>query len=285
MADETDVEDTLVGLIAAALYPDGTAQPCVAGVPVRIFRGWPSANAQEQAKVGGFVNVSVAARNGVERNTSRYPSEWQTLAPPAKTLTVSVDGNRVSIGGTVSTPQNVAIVTARRAYSYGVQPTDTPTGIATALATLVGADYPGTLSAGPVVTVAGAGNLRARVGGVGTSIRELKRQEKSFQIDIWAPPATLVGQADRWRRDVAKVVVALARYRRIALGDGSTGLIRYERTTNSDGAQEEGLYRRSLFAWVEFPTVETATHAEIIALETSQQGGVSTDSPTRIYNS
>ena len=43
MADQSDVEAALAGLIEAALYPGGAAAPSVLGRLVRIYRGWPVA--------------------------------------------------------------------------------------------------------------------------------------------------------------------------------------------------------------------------------------------------
>lgn len=110
MADEVDVENTLVSLISAALYPNGTAAACAAGVPCKVFRGWRTQQAQTAAIAGNFVNISVATRNGVERNTSnhRYGAYWQVN--PVHTLTATVSDNTITIGGTVSIPQNVVVL-------------------------------------------------------------------------------------------------------------------------------------------------------------------------------
>jgi hypothetical protein len=99
-----DVENALVGVIAAALYPNGTAAACAAGVPCSVFRGWPMQQAETATIAGNFVNVSVASRNGVERNKSnhRYRAYWQI--GPAHTLPVAVSNNANNPFGTRLSP-------------------------------------------------------------------------------------------------------------------------------------------------------------------------------------
>ena len=45
MADVSDIERALTTLAGGILYPQGTTAPSVAGVSIRIFRGWPIAKA------------------------------------------------------------------------------------------------------------------------------------------------------------------------------------------------------------------------------------------------
>jgi len=299
MADETDVENTLVGIIAAALYPNGTSQPCAAGVPCMVFRGWPTTQQQEASKKQNFVNVSVAARNGVERNTARYPLLWQTTTPPVHTLTVHVSGNTITIGGTVSTPQNVIAIVggsaSQKSFSYAVQPGDTLSTIATGLATVIAATFAGTTSSGPVVTVNSTLPVIARIASTGILSQEVGRQEKSFQVTIWAPPCATVGSdADAWRTAVVKIVDQTLRpLIRIVMVDQFYAHIRYERTITIDAAQSEGIYRRDLYYWVEYATTITKTGYEIGIAQTQLQGGtppngdlpLSDDFPTLTDNS
>lgn len=274
MADEVDVENFLVGFIAGVLYPNGTLQPCAAGVACTIFRGWPTQASLGKARSENRVLVSVATRNGVERNTSRYPMTWQQLSPPVHTLTASVRDNVITLGGTVDAvnPQNVVVLIGQtEVYSYRPQGGDTPSAIASALATLIAQDYPGASSNGPSVTINGTGKeVVCRIAGVGIIAREVKRQEKSFQISIWSPPWPDTSKdADYGRTAVAKVLdPALAALIRVVLPDNSYGHIHYERTITLDKAQAEGLYRRDLFYWVEYPTLQTQAAYEIGAART-----------------
>lgn len=273
MADEVDVENGIVAAINAAIYPGGPGTLSAAGVRVDIFRGWPTPIQQEDAKAQSYVNISVATRNGVEKALgSRYPRQWQTSVQPAHTLTATAAGSIITIGGTIATPQNVMVLIGPRggSFSYAVQPGDTLTSIASGLATLMAAQYPGTTSSGSTITVANPnGIVTARVASTGTSLKEVKRQDKSFQIMVWAPPSPNAGDdADALRTAVIKVIdPALAALTFLSFPDGSSGFIRYERTITLDLAQEEGLYRRDLFYWVEYPTVLTETDYEIGAAQ------------------
>lgn len=270
MADESDVEHALVGLITTALYPAGVDQPCRAGLFCKVFRGWPLSPDLETDLRASTAQVSVFSRNGVERVTTRYPREWQLLSIPVRTLTATVSGATVTIGGTVSVPQNVTVLVGRAvAVTHPVQAGDTLATIAGGLAARLTAQGLSAASVGAILTVPSGGLLQARVGAAGTSIRELRRQEKSFQITLWCP-------SPQSRDAVAKIVdPALAALNFIALADGSHGLIRYERTITSDAAERMGEYRRDLFYWIEYPTTETATHFEVTDFVLANQGGQS----------
>jgi hypothetical protein len=275
MADEVDVENTLVSVIVAALYPNGTGAACAAGVPCNVFRGWPTQQAQTAAIAGNYVNISVATRNGVERNTSnhRYGAYWQVN--PTHTLTATVSNNKITIGGTVSVPQNVVVLVGRQfRTSYAVQANDTLASIAAGVAALINDSFSGTTSSGAVVTVNSGFPLTARIAGQGTVITETKRQEKSFQVSIWAPPCNVASSdADAWRTAVVNVVdPTLSSWPRIQLPDQQYGNIHYERSISMDTAQAEGLYRRDLFYWVEYATTLQTTAYEIGSMQTQIQG-------------
>lgn len=269
MADEVDVETTLLGIIVGALYPNGTSQPSSASVAVSVFRGWPTVNQMEAAKnaTSGLVNVSITTRSGSEKNTSRYPINWQqTSVAPVHTLTVSVNNNVITFGGTVAVPQNVLVLIGQnKVYNYAVQANDTLNTIAAAVATLINADFSGTVSSGAVITVASGAAVKARIASSGTVIQEVGRQEKVFQISIWAPPCNVASQdADTWRTAVARIIdPALKKLIRIVLPDQTFAHMKYERTIVMDAAEMQGLYRRDLYFWVEYPTTITQTAYEI----------------------
>ena len=51
------------------------------------------------------------------------------------------------------------------------------------------------------------------------------------------------------------------------LPDGSAARLLYERTSVSDRAQEEGLYRRDLLYSAEYGTTRTGTAAEVVSVD------------------
>lgn len=278
MADQSDVLNAIAQTVAAVIYPNGASQPSAvmvsgAAVPAKIYPGWPIPAALDADLKAGLINISIFAPPGMERNTTRYPRDWGVLTPPAVTLTASVDttGTVITLGGTVSVPQNTAIICNGKAYLYQLQPSDTLASIATALAALVNVATPASAS-GAVITIPGAKSLVARVGGVGTAQREVRRQERLFQITFWCPP---IGPNPSSARDAAVSLVdpILAVTNFLTLADGSSGRLIYVRSTMDDGNEKANCYRRDLFYTVEYGTTQNAPAPEIIVAEGIVQGG------------
>jgi len=96
----------------------------------------------------------------------------------------------------------------------------------------------------------------------GVSIREIRRQTRTFQITVWA------SCFDR-RDPVAKAIdSALAAVTRLTLADGSQGVMTYVNSTQDDDQQKQGIYRRDLFYSVNYATTQTeadyaVTHTQI----------------------
>ena len=277
MSDLSEVEQVLVSAIAQIVYPNGTGQPSIAGTRVDIYRGWPIPADLDQDLAAGIVNISVFP-NDNERNTTRYPREWISLPLVVPALTLTVAGNTITVGGTPSSPLNAALIVNGRAYVYPVQPGDTTTSIATGLAaTIVGEAYTAedgntiytdearnaytgeAASFGPVITVPGNPRIVARVGAVGTAVREVRRQKRTFQITFWCPDPAV--------RDliVKPVDAALTEIDFLILPDGTAGRMIYEKSHVSDRVEREGLYRRDLFYSVEYATTDSMATAQIVA--------------------
>ena len=98
MADLAEVEQVIVGVIAAALYPDGTASPSAIGEPVRVYRGWPEPNRLDADLAAGTLNVSVYPQE-MEHRTTRYTPDEIDLPRDPPTLTLTVIGDTVTVGG------------------------------------------------------------------------------------------------------------------------------------------------------------------------------------------
>jgi hypothetical protein len=88
-------------------------------------------------------------------------------------------------------------------------------------------------------------------GTTGTSTREVRRQNKQFQITIWAPTPTL-------RDAIAKQVdLALAVTSRFALPDDSQAILTYVNATQNDQQQKVAIYRRDFFYAANYAIVQT----------------------------
>lgn len=269
MADISDVLNAIVAAINNVVYPNGTSQPSILGsATVRVYPGWPTSSLDGDL-TAGTANISVFPRN-IGRNTTRYPRDWQEKTAPVHTLTMTVDGNEVTVGGTFSTAvaQNTVVIVDDVLFQYSCQAGDTPASIATALAALINAQFEASASDG-VITVPAAHSLVARVGGYGVGITEVRRQWDTIQISFWCnSPA---------QRDAlaAPVDAALAAINFISLADGTTGRLRAQWTgagPYDDKPQKEVLYVRHLFYDVEYGTTITSQVAEAIGVTTTTQG-------------
>ena len=262
MADVSDVVNTITGLCAGLIYPNGTgsSSPSVCGVDAYVYPGWPVPAQFESAVANKRCIVSVYPWAG-ERNTTRYLQKWRTANINTPTLTLTPSGLTATIAGTIppsSNPHHVCIFVNKFPYVYAVQPTDTLVTVMTALAALISAVLPGVTQSGPSLTVPATAILGAcRVGVTGTGNFEIKRQEKQFRIIIWA-------DSPGHRAALAKVLdPGLSRLTFINLPDFTSGRIRYHSNTESDAAQKQLLYRRDLIYTVEYGTVDVATYSQI----------------------
>ena len=260
MADYTDVQDALVALANAAIYPNGTGQASATGFPTFCYAGWPNAQ-QLNADLAGFnppntggrINVSIFATN-IERDVSRYLTTQTVNGVAASTITTTVAGNALTIGGTISTPQTVAVNVAGSIYTYAVQAGDTLASIATALAGMI----PGASAAGAVVTITSC-IVWARVGASASVLIEYGRQARTFMITIWAHNPVA-------RAATAKAIDAALRAQPfITLLDGQKARLRYKNSPQDDIAQRDGVYRRDINYECEFATTGTSTVPQTIA--------------------
>lgn len=261
MADVIDVQNALVALAAAALYPNGTGQPSAAsGVPCKVYAGWPTESQLDSDLAGGTAHVTVFPRPE-ERNTTRFPQDWQPQTMNAATLTLTINGQQMTVGGVVppaNNPHNLSVLANGKPYVYAVQTSDTLNSIAAALAALIAADIPGTGAAGAVVTLPGTGRIgAARVGITGTAVREVRRQERHFQITVWA-------DTPAHRDAVAQPVdLVLATTKFLTMPDGFAARLIYKNSPISDSLQKTRLFRRDLIYLVEYATTQTETETQI----------------------
>jgi hypothetical protein len=261
MADVIDVQNALVALAANALYPNGTGQPsAAAGVPCKVYAGWPTQSQLDADLAAGIAHVTVFPRPE-ERNTTRMPLDWQQQTVNTPTLTLTVSGQQITVGGSVppaTNPHNLAVLVNGKTYVYAVQSADTLSSIAAALAALIGAEIPGTGAAGAALTVGAADRIGAvRVGVTGAAVMEIRRQERQFQITVWADTPA--------HRDAVTQPVdrALALTRFLTMPDGMAARIIYVGSPITDDLQKARLYRRDMIYSVEYATTQTETETQI----------------------
>lgn len=252
MADKSDVENALVAISSAALYPSGINSPSVPGPDCRIYRGWPSSAALDADLTAGRINVTVFPAHGHVRTTTRY-TQIRSGSQGQPTLTMSVSGTSVILGGSAGLGQVAGILIGGKngqSYAYRTQVGDSPPLVAAKLATLVRANAIVQLS-GSTLTIPGAGDLIARVSADASAQQEVRRQEQVFRVTCWCPTPT--------SRDAAAIAIdqALAQSTFIAFADGSMGKLTYAGTAVFDQSQDALLYRRDLLYQIEYPTIIT----------------------------
>lgn len=263
MADIEDVQDALVSTIAGIVYPSGTGSPSVSGQPTIVYPGWPQSS-QLDADMAGFTNgkggrihITVFPTT-TEKNTTRYFAGYDDGVLVAPTITLTVSGQEVTLSGTISTPQNVAMIVNGAPYTYAVQGADTLATVATALA----AQISGASSAGAVITLPSTAIIdAARSGGYGAISRMTKTQQRTVQITVWADtPAHRTATA-------SAIDSALSGMDWITFPDGSRGRLVYVSSRIDDMTQKANLYRRDLMYSVEYSTFQTVTSTEVVVTE------------------
>lgn len=260
MADLSDVQNALVSMLAQIAYPNGTGQPSATSIPTKIYPGWPDPGTLDADLAQGYCHISVFTRPE-ERNTTRFSKDWQQQSINTPTLTLTISGQTVTIAGATPlsiNPHNAEVSANGHTFVYAVQNSDTLTSIATALATLIAAVIPGTSNSGPVITFPSSARISAaRVGVNGTLIREVRRQERVFQISIWTntPP----------NRDAIAQLIdpVLAATEFITLPDQTAGRLIYKSSPVMDGVQKANLYRRDLLYTVEYATTQTTSATQV----------------------
>lgn len=268
MADLSDVSNMLVAELAAYLYPNGTANPVspVVNSKAKVFAGWPQPEDLDAALKDGWGYISVYPLD-TEKVLPLTIRDWQAGTLAAATITASVAGQVVTLAGTVSAGQNVAITVNGTAYIVAAQAGSTLSGLAAALATLISADVAAT-SNGATVSVPSAKTLAASIGTSGTMTRALRRQQKVFQMTAWAN-----GHAQRDQLGAA-IDQALSSLSRAALTDGSTAVLHYSRSMQDDSMQKQRIYRRHVLFAVDYMTTQSTTGTTVLDTNVTIVGGI-----------
>ena len=275
MADILDVSNAIAQAIANALYPQGPSSAPITGLDTYIYSGWPNATDLDAHLAANGVDVSIFAQPNTEQVTTRVFPEWVDQIVTTPSITATVSGYTVTIGGTMLVGEYVSVNVGGQPYSYMVQDGDTPTTVAAALAALASV-----VSVGPVITFSTLANGRivARCGAPGTLMREVRRQKRGFMITIWAPSPTA-------RSAVAGIIDSVLGFTNfLALPDGTQAWLSYRGSDDLDQMQKAMCYRRDIKFAVEYPTIQTMAGYPITIMQTTEQGSnfVGTLGPSKV---
>lgn len=247
MPDLADIEAAMVTVITATLYPAGTGQASLFGVPCRIYRGWPTPTTLNSDLVSGVVNVTVAPDPDIGRTTTRFALHWTKQASD-RTLFATVRADKVSIVGKPAVGQSIGILVDGHAFTYQVRGADSIGGVAANLAAMIRSSRVVHLVGNDLI-IPGAVQLVARTVTNGKAFREARRQERDIRAMAWCPGADLRDQI------VGSLDHAFARVPFLLMADDIQARITYKGTSIYDQAQNSQLYRRDLIYTVEYPTI------------------------------
>jgi hypothetical protein len=244
MADLSEVTDAIRDLCAQLIYPDGLSLPSIINAPVKIYSGWPVPKNLDDDLANGISHVNVFA-DGKERSTTRFLQPYTNPITDLSTITLTVSGNTVTIGG-VNIPnvtQFCTIIVNNTTYSYAVLPSDTLANIAIQLSLLI----PTATVFGAVITIGNAYKIIARVGAATAVTFESKRQEKCFLVQTWCPTFD--------KRDaLAKALdTYLPLNKHFELYDQIAKMV-YAGCHQLDESEKQKCYRRILYFNVEYAT-------------------------------
>lgn len=264
MADISQVRDALKLLCVTAVYPNGITQPSVADVTITCASGWPEPGEKQLDAIlaAGNAMVTVYPIAGMDANTTRFLAQMEVLTtiPPAE-LTLTVSGNKITVGGTIKAGEAACANVNYLAYSYGVLSTDTIDTIAAALA----AKIPNATASGAVITITQVFEIIASVSVPVSMQQEIGRQTHMFMITSWCPTPVL-------RDLIAPAIDVFLKQqfnKRILLQDNTLARLIYRGTVDTDHLAKQNIYRRDLRYEVEYVTTSQETDNTVTNFATS----------------
>jgi len=252
MATPKTVLLALKALCVPVIYPDGEDNPSIINNEV-IFRiGKPKPTSLDPELRDGKARVNFYPET-TERNVSRFPYRtWEVASIAPATIILTVSNNAITISGTVTTDQKCVVIVNNdtdSAYVYAVQEGDTVDSIATNLAALI----PDATAIGAVITIDNAYLIVAHMTTLGTSVRELKRQQRIMRITIRAnnpDDRDIIGDA---------IDGYLAELPSFPLENDYSVTLTYKGSPFNDNLQKAALLQRDILFQCEYATIKTQT--------------------------
>ena len=254
---QASVEAALAAFALGAVTASAPPEPFteVFPWPVRAHRGWPLPASLNTSLAAEALTITVRAKPGTWRETTRWPSRWRT-SPVMPGLTVTVAGDTATFAGTGGDGQIAGVAADGQGWVYRSRAGDTAELVASSLAQLV---IPGRLAiaSGASVRLPGATDLLARTGADAVASREKRRQEQVFEIVLWCP--------DPLARDWAGALIDFAVSETPFLDvDGEACRLLGRGVSDDDGMETARLYKREVELLVEYPTLEQATQPTML---------------------
>ena len=165
MADSSDVSNTIAGMIASTVYPDGTSSPSISGSVVKIYPGWPVPNVLQEDINASGAHISIWALPSERKIGSELGRPYRVIEKGDPPLITTVDGLNITLSGAVSVPTNVYFLIDGTGYHYPAHCRHTLATDPTAMANQI----PEATISGPVITLASRASADALTGGAATA--------------------------------------------------------------------------------------------------------------------
>ncbi len=183
MSSLSDVQNAMVAVINAAVYPTGYTNPSIAGVPIFVNPGDFQKEDLDAGLLAGSIYVPVFGVKGMTRSTTRVRRQFVQPIINAPHLTLTVSGDNITVGGTIVANEAAMVIVNGVGYSVQVLIGSTTSTIASALAVKI----PGSVAAANVITISGVYDIIARVSVQGTAREILYSREGMFRARVIAP--------------------------------------------------------------------------------------------------
>ncbi len=252
MADLSEVLQAFVTLITGVVYPNGTTEPSiVAPSPVKVYYGWPLPSTLDvdlTAPTNPPVNISVFNLPGDQDVTRFMRTQDPPLVPVLPTLTATVSGATVTIGGAVTAGNYISVGAGTQVVSYGALSSDTMASIAAALTSQFTLPVVASASESVITFAAGFSRIVARVAAPQTMTTEVERLRKRFQITIWSATDAMRNTLGSAIRPAIMATAALL------LPDGTTARLWPISDNDDDNKDRANGFLRDMIYMVEYPT-------------------------------
>lgn len=253
MADISDVIQLLAEKVETVIYPDGIDNPSIIGQTVPIYKGWPIRNKLDEILKGKGTAISIFPTESIRPSPVQTYRDYKQVQREVPTITATVLGNTVTIGGVVDAGKAIMVHVGNKPYSYLVLITDTLHTVAQNLALLI----PNSSVIGSVITINFSVVVTAKVISQVLCSRELGRQDALFRIIFWC--------SDPIIRDkiVPPVDIFFRENYQLVLPDGFYCHIFYQKLQYIDALQLQDVIREDLFFKVQYATTSSLFFTEI----------------------
>lgn len=251
------VEEHIGRLLETIIYPNGLSNASITGKTVKVLIGFPIKNEFDRDLENGISYVSVFPVVGMERNVTRYLRAWRVIKETPQTIFLRVDGTEIYVEGVADAEQVCLVRYENNYYSYETVVDDTLDSVALQLAAVI----PGAVAVDNVITVLELG-AETFVSTYATLAKEVKRQQKVFNIAVWAPDMNsraILG-------DAIDVYFA-ENTRQLLVADDFFIYFFYRMTLEEDMIQKNNIFKRSIEYNVEYPTVVTRKYNRLVSTD------------------